>query len=672
MAEKTFQTVISVLDKFSAPILALEEKLHGLGKAGEEAHKRLQPSPSEKLWGQVSEHVSELRGHFGELGEKIGEAGEKIADVLPMLGSIGGAASVAGLMELAHATAEASEALVNMSKITGIATPGLQKLQYAATQAGVPTEQLSTGLQRLNVALGRAATGHNKQAAALFQAMGISLRDAHGNIRTITDIMPELESSFSKTENPAARATMAMTLFGRSGEELMPFLTMGPEKLRELQDTFSKFGYTFSAEDNEGLEQFNEAWKAATLSVQGLSSEIGAKLAPAMAPLLEDFAEFVAKNRDWIALDLQQVLEGISGDLKKIDFKTIADDAKAFAGGAETVISDLGGMKDVMIAAGVVMAAQFMAPVLTCAAAFGTLTTAILANAATMGGQAVVQIARMGVQFLDLAADARSFKDVMLAVNLVVEANPIGVLTLALAAAGVAVYELWDHWKGFTAFLGEAWGWIDREFHRVFDPMGAVLDNIGKKIEGAAKFLGLDHPQAAPPPQAVRRGRFGYVEEPAPAPKPAPSPPLAPPPVPAPAPVQPLAPPSAAPAPVQPLAPPSVTPAPKLTPAPPPVAPAPVQPLAPPSVAPAPAPPLAPPSPADAQPGALTLSPAALAYLTRQNDAPGPQAATQQVDIYLHGFPDNIEVQTSTQGAAPPARVQNVGRNGTLSNHRNY
>ncbi|WP_298214323.1 hypothetical protein, partial [Acidocella sp.] len=87
---------------------------------------------------------------------------------------------------------------------------------------------------------------------------------------------------------------------------------------------------------------------------------------------------------------------------------------------------------------------------------------------------------------------------------------------------------------------------------------------------------------------------------------------------------------------------------------------------------PAPAPPLAPPSPADAQPGALTLSPAALAYLTRQNDAPGPQAATQQVDIYLHGFPDNIEVQTSTQGAAPPARVQNVGRNGTLSNHRNY
>jgi outer membrane biosynthesis protein TonB len=435
---------------------------------------------------------------------------------------------------------------------------------------------------------------------------------------------------------------MAMTLFGRSGEELMPFLTMGPEKLRELQDTFSKFGYTFSAEDNEGLEQFNEAWKAATLSVQGLSSEIGAKLAPVMAPLLEDFAEFVAKNRDWIALDLQQVLEGVGGDLKKIDFKTIADDVKAFAGGAETVISDLGGMKDVMIGAGVVMAAQFMAPVLTCAAAFGTLTTAILVNTATMGGQAIAQIARMAVQFVELADGARSLKDVMLVLNLVMEANPIGVLTLGLVAAGVAVYELWDHWKGFTAFLGAAWGWIDREFHRVFDPMGAVLDGIGKKIEGAAKFLGLDHPQAAPPPEAVRRGRFGYMEEPAPppAPKPTPAPP----------------PPPAAPQPEQPLTPPPAAPKPQ-----------PEQPLAPPPAAPAPAP-----SPADAQPGALTLSPAALGYLARQNAAPAPPAAAQQVDIYLHGFPDNIEVQTSTQGAAPPARVQNVGRNGTLSNHRNY
>lgn len=484
MAEgkKDYTVVLSIMDKMAAPLLNLEEKLKHLGHTGEETTKKLSAGPSQKLWAELSEHVGEAREKFADLGENISEMGERLADILPMLGAVGGVGSVAGILELAHATAEASEALADMSKITGETVPELQQIEYAAKQVGVPLDQVSTGFERVNVSIARAASGQDKISASLFKAMGISLKDAHGHIKTLDEILPQLESSFAKTKDPALRAAMAMQLFGRSGEEMLPLLTEGADKLEDYKRQFQEFGYTFTGEDQEGLEKFNEAWKEAELSMQGLADSIGSKLAPVMAPLLEEFATFIAKNREWITLDVEHAVNKVATAVERIDLHGVIVDVEQFTQDVGSVIDRIGGMQNAMIAAGAVMAGAFLAPVIE-------LTGALIELGVSMAIGVAAPVAALGLSFIKLVPEVKNLRDVMAALDLAMDANPIGVMVLTAAAAGVAIYELWDHWKDFKTGVVTIWNGIDTAFHKVFDPIGEVIDNISQKINQAEEYL---------------------------------------------------------------------------------------------------------------------------------------------------------------------------------------
>lgn len=50
----------------------------------------------------------------------------------------------------------------------------------------------------------------------------------------------------------------------------------------------------------------------------------------------------------------------------------------------------------------------------------------------------------------------------------------------------------------------------------------------------------------------------------------------------------------------------------------------------------------------------------------------GTTGSKHQLAVYFHNMPAGVAVTQSQSGNAAPARVQNVGLNGTLSNHRGY
>ena len=504
---KTYETIISVLDRFSGPIIGLEDKLSKLGHVGESTQRKLIMSPSAKLWHQLGSGVEEAKAKFGELSNGIGEMGSRMAEVLPMLGALGGAASVAGILEMVHATSEAAEALRSMSLITGVAVPQLQSLDFASQQSGVSMEILGKGLERLNINLGKAAEGQNKNAAALFKAMGINLRDANGHVKNLAQIMPQLETAFEKTTDPTLRAAMAMTLFGKSGEELLPFLTQGPAAIAEMQKKFEEFGYSFSGDDQKGLKNFQDSWNDAQLSVSGLRDEIGARLAPVMAPLLEDFARFVAQNRELVSTDLAKAIRGIAGELEKIDFKKDAEDLKVFATSVMHLIDHdhLGGLEGILAVAGAAMAVSFLEPLVA-------LTVGVARAGFAVGAFALDSLAPLGATLIDVVPAIGSVADAMAALDLVMDVNPIGLLVVAVAALGAVGLETWEHWKWINGFFGRVatdvakisfddifgkgagvqvqkdWKWTEGFFKEITGDAEGFVQKLGK-ITGAEKLL---------------------------------------------------------------------------------------------------------------------------------------------------------------------------------------
>lgn len=105
----------------------------------------------------------------------------------------------------------------------------LQRMKYVSEQAGVPVESLQMGMAKLNKQMGDASAGKNKDLALLMKKLGISARDANGQLKAGIDIPPQLADAFVRNKNPVVQARMGMALFGKSWQEMVPLLMEGSE-----------------------------------------------------------------------------------------------------------------------------------------------------------------------------------------------------------------------------------------------------------------------------------------------------------------------------------------------------------------------------------------------------------------------------------------------------------
>ena len=328
--------------------------------------------------------VKSLAHHVGHLRHQLGEVGEKVTEIVPLLGTLGAAASIAGVFELTHKIAESFSVLNHQALTLGVTAGAIQTLGYVAKMTDTPIESMNTGLFRLNRGIADAAAGKNKDAAGLFHHLGIATRDASGHLISAADVMPRLQEAFRNTTDPAMRARMAMVLFGRGGKEMLPFLMASKEDMAAWSDQASRMVYPFTKEDGENLEAFKRGWVGLTAAGQGFLDEIGAKLAPVLTPVVDKIANWVASNRDWLSTNITDAVRSLADAVMKIDFGQVVKDTKAWLSAAGDLLDKVGGLKTVIIALAGFMAAPWLA-----AAASFLKTLAEIAGAAVRAAWAI-------------------------------------------------------------------------------------------------------------------------------------------------------------------------------------------------------------------------------------------------------------------------------------------
>ena len=84
--------------------------------------------------------------------------------------------------------AQAGDSLDKMSARLGISAVKLQEWSFAATHAGAAPEDLEDALKDMSEKIAEVAGGDTGDAAQLFSALGISVKDASGKIRPASDI----------------------------------------------------------------------------------------------------------------------------------------------------------------------------------------------------------------------------------------------------------------------------------------------------------------------------------------------------------------------------------------------------------------------------------------------------------------------------------------------------
>lgn len=346
---------------------------------------------------------------------------------------------------------------------------------YAGTLANAGIKGGMAGNALKNIMLNLSAPA--KAGADALKELGISVFDASGRMKPITEIMKQFEKNLAGVADDR-KAALLKDIFGK--EQISSFnvlLSAGTENLAEFTKTLENSGGTAEAiagaqmkSFNGMIEQLKSAWQDKQLSL-GKAFEVGGAK-DALANLIT-----YVQNFD---------VAPIAGALTKI-MQAIPGIVEGFVGFVQTLWNLRDVIGALVIAWGIYKGAVIAALVIEKMMAFFSAIKA-------------VQTATQGMSIAQAA------------LNVVMNANPIGLIITAIAALGFGIYELIKHWDEVKAavigFASAAWekiqwlgGVIGDFFVGIWDGLIGGIDTafsyigdffswIWNKVTGIADFLG--------------------------------------------------------------------------------------------------------------------------------------------------------------------------------------
>ena len=367
-----------------------------------------------------TEQINKLTTNLNQVG---GAASNLLKSVGPLggaLGAIAPAVTLGGLTAMVHSTIEAGDAMNDLSQRTGVSVESLGKFKKAAELGGTSIDNVAKSLVQLSKKM------YSGEASSSLTALGLSAYDASGKLKSADAVLLEVSNKFKNMPDGVDKTALAVALFGRTGQELIPMLNEGSAAIEKFS---SKIDTAFAKK----ADQYNDKLAEIGFKVKGVAASLTIALLPALdvtATVVLKVVDAMTKLPNWM-----QTIIGLATTLG-IAFLALAPALTA----ASTLLAGLGSLSIV----------------------------------ATIGGWIST--------FASLAAGVATF-----VASIVTLPVLIGV---ALVAAGVAIFmfrdkigavfqNIWetiaDSKTGFIALIGMAW-------NNAIDAMGQYLQDLVKPV----------------------------------------------------------------------------------------------------------------------------------------------------------------------------------------------
>ena len=246
------------------------------------------------------------------LGNSMQGVQGKVKNLKIAVGGLNGALKVfAGVMAAGAFTRfikgaiDSADSFGKMSDQTGIAANTLQAYVNAGKLAGIEQATIDKGLRRLSQSMREADQGVATYSDS-FNALGLSVRDADGNLKSNEQVLGEIADRFADMPDGATKAALAMEIFGRSGASMINMLNGGSASLKE-------FNYEVSDNFAQNAEFFNDQIAVLQIKFDGFRKQLTDALLPTLNNLLKMFSNIFSSDQDFEAF-----FEGVEVGLKII------------------------------------------------------------------------------------------------------------------------------------------------------------------------------------------------------------------------------------------------------------------------------------------------------------------------------------------------------------------
>ena len=334
----------------------------------------------------------------------------------------------------------------------GVSAERLQSLRYAANLSGASADTLDKSMAKLNENMAKAAAGKNEELASLFKKLGISLKDANGNLRNAADVMPQFADAIQRNTDAGLRARMMIAAFGEEGQKLVPMLEGGSGALQEMEDRAKRLGLVMSGDDVKAAAALGDRFSELGMVFDSFGKTLSAKIAPVLTPIIDDLVEFIAKNKEAFAGRVSQAVAQFAQAIKRIDFQALADGCMKAFDAIGRVFDAIGGFEMVLKAIGAILAGKVL---LGLASFSGSLLTLGVSFA-----KLIPLVIKVGASF----------------------AGMLGPIGLIVAAVGTAAALIIANWDSIGPKVKEVWekisGWASEKMQEIKAAFSAAVDNL--------------------------------------------------------------------------------------------------------------------------------------------------------------------------------------------------
>lgn len=310
-------------DKIDNLKAGLEEAAENYGSNAVETlrwEKELNNAEAElyKLNGQLKNNTEQIEDtttatedagqSMGNLGDVVNGLTSKLGIQLPdsmkssmnAMGSLdaqslalaGGFAAVAAaivkaekaMISMTKESAAFADNIITLSMQTGQSTQQLQEFAYASELIDVSVDTLQGSLTKLTNNMQDTMNGTGN-AKASFEALGVSVTNADGSMRSANDVFYETIDALGQVKNETERDAMSMDIFGRSAQDLNPLIIQGSQTLKAYADEAHNVGYVLDDEALSALGAVDDAYQRLQNTQEGVKNQLSAEF----APYLEEF-----------------------------------------------------------------------------------------------------------------------------------------------------------------------------------------------------------------------------------------------------------------------------------------------------------------------------------------------------------------------------------------------
>ena len=387
MADKiVISTIFKAVDKMSAPIRKIQNRFGGFTRKATKSMRA------------VNRSINKVIRSLGSLARKMLTVGTGV-----VLGAI--AAATLAFKNMA----DEGDRLAKTARLIDFDIEELQRLEFIAGQSGVTMGTLTSSLGAFTKRLGEARVGSGALATILKKsnpALLQQLTAAEGNAEAFSMML----EAIGQLPNANDKAALAAAAFSRAGMSLINITNIGSDALARMNKEFIENGF-ITQEQAENIEEFNDAMDTFKRSIMGLIRDTLAPLFPILKDLVLEWREWIIANKELIRGNVTKFIKGVVSRVRQLGsiIKTFVED------------NNLGQHFQDLV--------NFGSRVVEFFATYGS------------------QIQKVGLFVLAFVVALKALSAAMIIANLVMLANPIGLIIVAITAVILAIAALviwWD------------------------------------------------------------------------------------------------------------------------------------------------------------------------------------------------------------------------------------